>query len=149
MRPRCAAVPNPSKSAPIPAGCARRNLTIAHSFAAGCGGTGSRLSHSRRRAARLQVLAHIASITAGHGSIRIGHTSAMRGVVGPGAVSTQAAVMAGIEIVPVNEAVVDDHAVVAPAGMPSPAAPATPPPAEIEPHRDPNSKSKVTALSER
>ena len=73
----------------------------------------------------------------------------MRGVVGPGAVSTQAAVMAGIEIVPVNEAVVDDHAVVAPAGMPSPAAPATPPPAEIEPHRDPNSKSKVTALSER
>ena len=50
----------------------------------------------------------------------------MRGIVGPGASSIQAADTAGVEIVPVNEAVVDHDTVAAPAETPTPSAPSAP-----------------------
>ena len=72
----------------------------------------------------------------------------MRSIVRPRGVSTQAATAEGIEIVAMDEAVVDEHAVVAPPRMPSPAAPSTPASSEVETHIDPESKSPVRAPDE-
>src|ERR1035441_5508434 len=73
----------------------------------------------------------------------------MRGIVGPGAGSIQAADTAGVEIVPVNEAVVDHYIVAAPAETPTPAAPAAPAAAKIHSHGDAHTKSPVSAPSVR
>ena len=50
----------------------------------------------------------------------------MRGIVGPCASSIQAADTAGVEIVPVNEAVIDNNVVAAPAGTANPIRPSHP-----------------------
>src|ERR1700678_1891765 len=61
----------------------------------------------------------------------------------------KAAAAACIEIVPVNKVVIDDHAVVAPAGMPTISTPAAPASPEKESHLDAQSESEVTAAHER
>ena len=73
----------------------------------------------------------------------------MRGIVGPCGTSAQAAAPACVEIVPVNEAVIDEDAVIAPARTPTISAPTTPASSEIKSHVDPKSKSEVRASIER
>jgi hypothetical protein len=68
LRPRCAALPNAAKSTMVPAGCVLGNLTIAHSVASGLRVGASELRLSGR-SARLQVLAHTASIAISRGSV--------------------------------------------------------------------------------
>ena len=73
----------------------------------------------------------------------------MRGIVRPVTTSTQAGAAPCIEIVPVNEAVVDEQAVIAPAEPPSVSAPTTPASSEVKPHRDSQAESEVSASDER
>jgi len=67
IRPRRLALPNTTESATILDACTWRNLPVAHSLASGLGGaSGLRLSG---RSASLQILADVASITVGQGSV--------------------------------------------------------------------------------
>lgn len=89
LHPRRAALPNAAESAAVLRRCARRNLQIAHSLGSGLGSGASRLRLSGS-SARLQLLAHVASVTVGHSGIRMWYALAMRGIVGPCAGSIQA-----------------------------------------------------------
>ena len=67
MRPRRFALSNAAESATVLAGFTRRNLPIAHPLTSGLGSaSGLRLSG---RSTSLQILAHVASITVGQGSV--------------------------------------------------------------------------------
>jgi hypothetical protein len=67
LRPRRFALPNAAESAAVLGGFTRRNLPIAHPLASGLGGaSGLRLSG---RSASLQILADVAAITVGQGSV--------------------------------------------------------------------------------
>ena len=83
------------------------------------------------------------SILIAQSLVRIRHAFAVRRIVRPHRGSVDVADVRGIEVVPVDERIVHDHRVVAPAGMPTPSAPAVPAGAEEEADVDGPAESEV------
>src|SRR5580704_4436931 len=71
-------------------------------------------------------LPHIAAKLVVQCRARIRHTLTMPGIMCPNRVAMHIGDVARIEVVLMNERVVDNHGMVAPAGMPSPTAPSVP-----------------------
>src|SRR5579864_4334745 len=95
-----------------------------------------------RDRARRYALPHIAPVLVVQLRTRIRHARPMGRIVLPCAIPVYVLDVAGIEIVLMNECVVDDHSMVAPAWMPAPTTPSMPAATEEKPYVNSNAKAK-------
>ena len=102
------------------------NFTIPHAFK----GSRLRFASRLRNGARRYASPHVAPIALIQRRVGIRHTLPMNGIMHPDGGSMHVSNMGSIEIIAMNEGIVDDHGVVAPARMPAPTPPAMPTAAE-------------------
>ena len=85
-----------------------------------------RVARTFRNRAGRDTLAHIAPVLIPQALIRIGYAAAMLRIVRPCTSPMRVAHISGVEIVLVNKRIIHNYSVIAPSGMPTPAAPAVP-----------------------
>ena len=124
MRVGCRAILHSTESAAIllARGLIVRNVAITHSL----GRLPWRVPRSFRHRTWRDGLAHIAPVLIPQALIRIGYAAAMLRIVRPCTSPMRVAHISGVEIVLVNKRIIHNYSVIAPSGMPTPAAPAVP-----------------------